>query len=537
MIFSVENGFDFSGMNLVSFGDTKVYYFGFPIKLGCEIGEASVLEIIKDYKSGSINFSSIYGHFCICIVNAEQEKVIFTDNSGICKIYFDINDFSFSSSLLSLLQLNKRYKLNSEGVVEFLKFGSVHFNKTVVSDVQVLSRTKIIQICQSKVLFKEKNLPHISDQPDVNFQTFFKNLLPSLENKRISLDITGGSDSRMLIALFNDSVQNLELSITGKESNQDVNIAKEIARKVNQSFYLTEHQGGKVSDDKLRELCFLSDGMLDLTVYHRLNQYYQERVGRGVELQVTGAGGELYKDFWWLQDFPFYNKKAANLSRLYDTRISSLSLDERIFTKQYRQSLRKLRENTISKFKKMFVGNSNTQTYDQIYYEYKMTSSAGTLVNIANRSLLTYSPLLEYDLFRIGYNLPRFSRFFNLFQRKIISDNLPLIARIKTTDGHGLSTNTLSLIKDVLVYFIDKIKRVLKLILRKVFKKTYFQESPVDGAIYSEIRKSSTFLDSFNSLKSKGVLDNDLKLEEIPDSLVGKICSLGYLTHNYIKEC
>lgn len=536
MNYSVENGFDFTGMNLLSFENTKAYYFGFPIKLGCELGKDSVLAILKEYQNGKLNYSSIYGHFYICIINADkEEKLIFTDNSGICKIYYNSDKSLISSSLLSLLQSKNEYQLNVEGVAEFLKFGAVHFNKTVVDGIEVFPRTKVVQISESKVVLQEKKLSPISDLPNFTFQDFFKKLLPSLEKKKLSLDITGGSDSRMLVALFKNTSQNFELSITGEETSQDVKIAQEIAQKINHSFYLTKHQGGKVSDDDLKNLCHFSDGMLDISVYHRLSQYYQDRKKRGVGLQVSGAGGELYKDFWWLQDFPFYNKKIANLSRLYDMRIAPLSLNERMFSMQYREMLRGLKERTISKLKEMLVSDINTQAYDQIYYEYKMVSSAGTLINIANRTLLTYSPLLEYDLFRIGYNMPRFSRFFNLFQRKIISENMPLIAKTKTTDGHGLSASALLIFKDVIAYFVDKAKRVLKFMLRKVLKKTYFQESPVDKEIYNQIRKSETFADSVASLKSKGVLARDLKVDEIPDLLVGKICSLGYLTHNYIK--
>ncbi|MBF90969.1 MAG: hypothetical protein CMP75_04325 [Flavobacteriales bacterium] len=536
MNYSVENGFDFSGMDLVSLGATKAYFLGFPIKLGYELGNDSVLEILKEYQDGNLDFSSIYGHFHICIINTDkEEKLIFSDNSGICKIYYDSKKSLISSSLLSLLQSNNEYQLCPEGVAEFLKFGAVYFDKTVIDDVQVLPRTKVVQICQSKVVLQDKKLPPITDCPDFTFQDFFQQLLPSLEKKKISLDITGGSDSRMLVALFKNANQQFELSITGEETSQDVKIAREIAEKIRHPFYLTKHKGSNVADAELKYLCRLSDGMLDLSVYHRLSQYYQERKRRSVELQVSGAGGELYKDFWWLQDFPFYNKKTANLSRLYDMRIAPLSLNERIFTMQYREMLRGLKERTISKFREKFVSETNTQTYDQIYYEYKMVASAGTLINIANKSLLTYSPLLEYDLFRIGYNMPRFSRFFNLFQRKIISKNRPLIARIKTTDGHGLSANVFLIFKDVITYFIDKFKRVIKFILKKILKKTYFQESPVDKEIYNQIRKSKTFTTSVASLKSSGVLDKDLKVGEIPDMLVGKICSLGYLTHNYIK--
>ena len=144
MYFSLTNNFDVSGMKSVVHKGVTVSYFGFPIKLGCTLGDASIISLIDEYLESGIDFSSIYGHFYLSLYDHDKdEKLFFSDNSGICKIYF--NSCCLSSSLLKILENNNSSRLNPEGVIEFLQFGSVFFNQTVVEGVQTLSRKKVVK--------------------------------------------------------------------------------------------------------------------------------------------------------------------------------------------------------------------------------------------------------------------------------------------------------------------------------------------------------------------------------------------------------
>src|SRR5205085_4578813 len=139
----------------------------------------------------------------------------------------------------------------------------------------------------------------------------------SIANEKVSLDLTGGIDSRLLAAAFSYFGMPFELAASGVEGTPDIEIAAEVAKALGKEFFVTSHDPHRTD---WNELFALSDGLFDLGKSDRPLQLQQDRAARGITLAISGAGGELFKDFWWLQDFPFYARKKPNLERLYAMR-------------------------------------------------------------------------------------------------------------------------------------------------------------------------------------------------------------------------
>ena len=74
------------------------------------------------------------------------------------------------------------------------------------------------------------------------------------------------------------------------------------------------------------DLTEASDALADVLTFHRLRQNALTRRSRGVQVALSGARGELYKDFWWLHDFPRYRSHRSNLERLFNLRFRPLAL-------------------------------------------------------------------------------------------------------------------------------------------------------------------------------------------------------------------
>src|SRR5690606_26568843 len=210
------------------------------------------------------------------------------------------------------------------------------------------------------------------------------------DGKKISVDLTGGIDSRLVATILQylgvsfDSFFSLEVG-----STQESEIVKRVAEELKIDLKLIDPISSKT------DLAFLfkkSDGLWDTLAIESLVNSQSWRKKEEYDLIITGVGGELYKDFWWLQDFPLYNKSATNLERLIKYRMypmngmlewwsqTKVRIEE--FEKDFRVRLNK------------HIAENNTRTYDQIYYNVRIKEMVSVLSKITADYVDTYSPLL-----------------------------------------------------------------------------------------------------------------------------------------------
>jgi len=309
--------------------------------------------------------------------------------------------------------------------------------------------------------------------------------------------------------------------------NMDIRIAQKISDILGKKLYITYHSMDNVNDEEWLDLFNVTDAQTDILAYHRNYQFNKERVLRDIEMRISGVGGELYKDFWWLQDFPFYNKKKSNINRLYDLRIESVVFPHDITGERIKPHSLQFRADVLKRLQE-FRSATNSQTYDNIYYSYKMRTNAGTHLSIpGNHHFDCYAPLLERDIVKIGFGLKRRLRFFNNFHRQILTNHCPEAAKIKTTENISCSSETANMLVDIPSYALNKYQRLFKQILRKVTKKTYLQQSPNNTAIYDTVRRSDIFKSQDSILKSYQILAKDLDLSRVSDTMLGRFLTVG----------
>lgn len=521
----------------IVFDNFEVYFKGIIFVSGRKAGHESIERII-DFFIGNkrIDFPSIFGNYFVLIIDKrDSKKYFFTDNSGIFKSY--IYKDSIFTSFLEIVDYHKEIGLNDlnySSVVEFLHFGFTYFENTLIESVKRVSGDVYYTFENDKIEKKSKGLTPISNSPKVDINKFFSDFVYAVSDKRISLDLTGGFDSRLILSYFIKNNADFELALSGIPGNSDITIASKISGIIQKSFYPTIHSIVGTGEDDLASIFDITDSQIDILDYHRNNQLNKDRLSRGVDLHISGVGGELYKDFWWLQDFPFYNSKKINIEKLYDLRIESSSFPNYILGESVKSISTETRKSNLAKLKE-YVLDSNTKTYDNIYYNYKMKTNAGVYISVANNYFISYAPLLEFELVKVGFNLPRCLRFYNNFHRKVITANNPKLAKTRTTEGISSSSNWAIKFLDLFYYAIDKTKRLLKQILRKVFNKTYLQETPTNSDIYNIIRSNQFLEKSIQYLKEIKVLDKNVSADIIPNFLIGRILTLGFLLQRIKK--
>jgi hypothetical protein len=512
--------------------DFQVYFQGVIYIPYIKSGIESIKKILPGIKNNKIdNIDNIRGHFFIFIINKTNNyKYVFIDNSGIFKAF--IHENVISNSLLELAKyLNfDRSKLNFNSIVEFLRLGYTYAGQTFFENIKRIDKHDIIVYTQNnRQIIQDKELKEINQPIDLEVIDFYRGFYEAVKHKKMSLDLTGGTDSRFIVGLLNYLNADFELAIAGLEGIKDIEIPRGISRILKKDFFVTYHHIEDITDDLIRDLFYLADAQVDIIIYHRRYQFSMDRKARGVELQIGGEAGNFYKDFAWLQDFPFYHKKKANIERLYDLRIEPITYPHDQLGDKTKTISQDFRRKVIKKMY-TFQLETNTQTYDNIFFNYKNPSNMSTFLTVGNRMMETYGPLLESDLIRYGFGLKRRKRFFNNFQREILTKYCPAIARVRTTEGGvTCSSRRIDKLKDSVKYVLNKQERLIKQILRKVLKRTCFQESPTDPGIFKKVAGLDIFENQIPLLKDCGIINKDLKIEDMRDNDIGKFLVIGLL--------
>jgi hypothetical protein len=525
-------------VNALSYGGYDIHYKGLIFIPGFKAGDESVKHFIDVLNfTEKLPFEQLMGNYFLFLSDTKsQSKFLFTDNSGIFKVY------KYSQSVsTSFLELIENYScitiddLDFNSVNEFLHLGFTYFENTFINKIKKLDGASYYKFENDKIIEIDKGLDPINSLPKYNIDEYFKHLTYAIQDETVSLDITGGFDSRLVISFFEKLNLNYnDLSVSGQKNNKDIVIARQIAETIHKKIYVDLHKTEKLSFNDVDNIFQLTDAQLDVIAYHRNNKMNKCRQARGITLQMGGGGGELYKDYWWLQDFPFYKRKKTNLQKLYDLRIESIRFKHSLLGENILPLSINFRDKTIENLSK-YIMTYNTQSYDNIYLNYKMKTNAGVYTTIANNYYLSYCPLLEYEIVKIGFNLKRKERFSNNWHKSLITRNCPKISVIKTTEDISASSYFSNKLKDSINYLYNKVKRLSKQLLRKLLNKTYFQESPVNDEVAYLWRETKDFEELVNTLKRQNILNQNLIANQIPINMIGKISTIGLLVKKLLK--
>lgn len=506
------------------------YGKGFLYILGVKSGVPSLKKFAGQiHKVGLVPaVSDLKGHFFLVVKDKKENSLYaFTDHSGAFHAYY--TQHSLSDSFLQLTQFHRFTKgdLCKESVVEFMNFGTVFGGKTLLSGIRKICSEEIIRLNRKGLSKLGKQLPGI-DQPHIplDFMEFFRQFSESIRNRQVSIDLTGGIDSRLLVVLLDHYGIPYELTISGTDSIQDVKISREVAELLGHSVHVTYPYIDHL-EQQVPHLFAISDGQHDIFKHYRTMLHNQNRLNRKKDLVITGVGGEFFKDSEWLHDFPFYASKKTNLERLINLRIVPKQVNDAFFSGGYYEASIRLKSRIKEELLRYRL-ETNTQSYDNIYYHYELRSTAGNYITAANRMISCYAPLLERDVVRYGFHLPRTERFFNGFHRKVMTQLHPQVAKVKTTEG-GISASARhgEVMCDIQKYFANKTVRLARLIGKKYWGKTYFQETPEHPQLFHKIRSLPCTGRAFLLLKEEGLLHPDLGWKEIGDSLMGNMVTLA----------
>jgi hypothetical protein len=515
--------------------DLRIYWRGLIYGNGVSAGLPCVTKLAGDLHQRNLQqlANGLRGSFLLAIQNkVSGEFQILVDNSGLYHAFYSAAGFSTSFFDLAAAHGMQASDLDPEAVVEFLHFGHVSFDRTLFLKIRKLPPELIANISPTGGLsLVAKILPEMGSATVSSLEEFLQNFTSSVSAERVSVDITGGMDTRFLAILLDYCGLDFEVAVRGNENDHDVKIAEEFAAALGKNLNVCRPRIDDM-ESQLPNVLEICDGLFDVVRSYGSLQLQHERADRGITLMVSAGGGELYRDHFWLQDFPFYARKKANLKRFCSFRLLPTDPNHTVLAEDYRKVsvgyrsrlLRDLAQNEIA---------GNTQNYDRIVYRVRYREILGRYVTNHSHVMRCAMPFMERDAVTYGYQLPRSSRFFDYYFRKTATRCNPEAARIRTTRGNvTMSSELLPLAGDIYKYGDDKLTRISRRIGQKYFKKNYRSCGKLDEPLghtelFPTLRRTAVMQEAFSRLRDSGILNPTLKMENIGDQYLGTALTLS----------
>jgi len=514
--------------------DYRIYWCGLFYIPGFQAGLASITKLASDLGSGNLQqlARDFRGIFMLLIEDKRSSTCyVLVDNTGMFHVFCSETEISTSFLELAISQGARAADLDQEAIVEFLHFGYISFGRTLIKRIVKLAPEQIASISRGKISYIAKTLPGFETRPTYTLLDLLRDFTAAVAAERVSVDLTGGMDTRALVCMLHYLGLDFELAVRGRDSDPDVQIAREVAQAIGKQLHVC-HSSIDDLESQLPYVLKISDGLLDVTKSYGALLLQRERVQRGVTLMLSGNGGELYRDDWWLQDFPLYAREKANVERFCALRLLPKDPDDSFLAGRYREISRGYRQRLLEDLSR-YVVRGNTQTYDRIIVNFRIRDLIGRFATNHTHLLQCYVPFVERDALIFGYNLPRRQRFFDHYFRKTATTCAPRAARVPTTRGHAtMSAEWQLMAKDLYKYCDDKLTRVKRSLEEKYLKRHYTSRGkldvPVDPPqVFVPLRRSESLGRAVGRLKDAGILQPDLQSDAIRNEYLGTVLTLG----------
>ena len=213
---------------------------------------------------------------------------MFVDNGGFSLLFY--NDLSISTSFLSLIDNSKVTveDLNPYAVIEFVHSGWIFGETPFFNSINIVSPDQILMSSENGWESLSKDLEEVypSSNPLSTFQKTLSDIATSLRNNKLSLHLTGGTDTRLLNSLFKHEGLHYEVSTTGRRGDPDVEIASRLAELMGLKHHINFPTVGDKESvlEELRELFVIGDGLGDLFRLHQYGYHVQKDWYKGKPL-------------------------------------------------------------------------------------------------------------------------------------------------------------------------------------------------------------------------------------------------------------
>jgi len=482
-------------------------------------------------------YPDLIGVFGLFVLDREDNSwTILGDHSGLYRIYYSQQAVSTSFLELARRAMAAGGAIEPKAVVEYLTIGGHFGRQTPVAGVTKLRRDEVLSIRpgHSPAITREAKrfAPHDGDDESY-VGRHFDLLAQGLAGRRVSVDLTGGFDTRLIACLLARRQLPFEFALGGMRGSNELATASRVAAAFGRDLHFLEHDVSRLEED-LRAVFVCGDGLTDISRFHRDRQLCLSRLARGIEVMVHGGGGGFFQDTYMAHDFPLYGSRSVNLERYYRLRLTPVALPSRQLTTTA-LALQKTVEHEVIERMTRCRETTNNRTYERIGFDYRAPEAYGvTFSNYINMGLDVVAPLLDWRMVQVATRMSPWRRVFMMWHRRMITRECPAIAELPTADRFTASSRPRRVLAELGNYGRVQISRVGRKLGEHYLGRSLFLEvgqmaDDVTPGYRPGLRKSALLQRAVTTLKERDILAQSLEIDAIREVHVGRILTMGTL--------
>ena len=276
-------------------------------------------DITSKQSDFGIDLDRLHGAFCM-VLRKHGRTFAFIDRVGVYKVYRDSSETLLSSSFLAVLESASKRRADRQCVYEYVFQGGTYGDDTLADDIKLVSADRLIEpgVTFTAGKWSALGTPDIThesmewhaEQVAATLKRGFGEIVNAYDG-HIDTALSGGYDSRLILALLFNRKCRPDIHVYGKDSDPDVIVAKRIAE--GEGFPLKHIDKGTATELPIEQAAESvsrtfnafdgapTDGIFDNGTDLATRR---DRCRTGA-LMLNGGGGEVFRNFFYLPDRTF----------------------------------------------------------------------------------------------------------------------------------------------------------------------------------------------------------------------------------------
>lgn len=431
-----------------------VFSVGTPIYKNLNYAD-TLIYLLLDFKNDKLDSEKLFGHYNLVFYTKGNISVL-CDSLNVKHLYTDVQHRFYTSSFLVAAAAYKgKITLNRNAIYEKLLSGIIISPDTLLQEIIQLDNSIMDKINLENTGIRFINRPlnierveyhnsgkklSVEHQGEI-LKSYFQKIKDSAVERGVDIGLSGGYDSRLLLAAAGQCYHNnlhSHTHSTGEGHNIEKQIAIELARIRDVSITVINTKNldePDVETDRiLRENLYFFDGRTSfdiggLSPTYTANYRIQATQGRGFTL--TGVGGEVYRN-----SFSISGKK-INMKRFLNDYVYYEFFDEAVLDDTLTKQIKDYHMEKAEKRLNINIsGMTNMLTARRYYSEVMMPDGQGTVVDAYNQISSSVAPMLEPYIIKEAYKGLNYLGSSGGYEGAIIKYLDPALASVNSAYGY-----------------------------------------------------------------------------------------------------
>lgn len=386
------------------------------------------------------------GFFVIVYGDARaREVVVVTDLIASRHCFYRMigRCLAISTSSLLLARLVES-SLDLLGCEEYLRTGVVYENRTFFREVKKIGPARIARFASGRPVAENRYWSIRELDPNrLDGQRAVCELTEKLVGaaKKICrvfpvCDLTGGFDSRLIVAAFLSAGVNFETTVAGNAKSGDCIVSGGLSKITGIPHWQLEYET-RYSYGLLREALRLTDGGYDVVDYARIFSLHN-RLSAKFDMSVNGSFGELARGYWWEMFWPHIGKREPfDAHKIAAQRYVVDPISPQLFSAQAggHDFIGHI-AGMIERTNRGLDGWPNTAKMDNTYLELRMQYWQGRIASSTDQIWPCLSPFMLRSVLETILQIRSRLRHRNLLVRKMLENLQPELAAYPLEPGY-----------------------------------------------------------------------------------------------------